>query len=860
MTKVKFLGVFLAALLAALTVHTARAAADEPQQAYVVIVGISKYDDPQITPRPLAEADAKALYDVFVNKDFLGVDAKHIKLLLGTPDAKRNSEAATKSNIVRAVQWLGASAKKDDLAIFVFLGQGAPLADKAVYFASDSTFKDRSKNAVLSDEIGHALEKLKSQRFAAFLDVNFRGFDIGKETAPDPNLANFYKEFIGKDDDKAPAASRVVFLANNGLKPSLTLKDHGVFATVLVDGLKGKADTFGYEPDGLITVEELARYVRKEVADLNRKVGKNDEEKGQQPIVLEYQTHNFILDLNPAITEKTAKRITNFEKIATDAKLAKDLVEEGRTLLHRMPKLEAQQSLRKAYQKLADGAIDAAAFAKDRDTILASTRMTDAEAFKYAATILEAIGIVQKDYFKEVNPGTLVEQGIRGMYKRLDTPPPPSITERLDNAKTLTPAAMNKLLMEARRHLGKREDLDNGKDITLTLESLLSKLDRHTGYIDPETLEKERGLIFGNFSGIGVQIRKNNTKDMLQVVTPIMGSPAYKAKMYAGDIITTIIREVDSKGKPLQVPEVISTKGLSTEDAVKKILGEAGTKIKLIVEREGVDRPIEFNLIRGRVELESVVGIKRNADDSWDYVVDPDNKICYVRLTQFSRNTARDLELVMKRLNKVGIKGFVLDLRFNPGGLLDSAVKISDLFIDDGMIVTIKPRNGPETSYVGKSDGSYLTFPMVCLVNGFSASGSEIVAAALQDHNRAIIMGTRSYGKGSVQTIMNFPTTGGQLKVTTATFWRPNGQNLNKASTSGKDEDVWGVTPNKGFNLNLSVKELNDLQDHQRDQEIIHRPDRKQEPRPEFRDRQLDMALQYLRGQIRMAQNNKKEE
>jgi len=190
--------------------------------------------------------------------------------------------------------------------------------------------------------------------------------------------------------------------------------------------------------------------------------------------------------------------------------------------------------------------------------------------------------------------------------------------------------------------------------------------------------------------------------------------------------------------------------------------------------------------------------------------------------------------------------------------LLDSAVRISDMFIDDGVIVTIKPRTGPETSYIGKSDGSYLTFPMVCLVNGYSASGSEIVAACLQDHGRAIIMGSRSYGKGSVQTILPFET-GGQLKLTTATFWRPNGQNLNKASTQGRPEDVWGVSPDRGFNLELPIKELNDLMDHQRDREIIQRPDRRAENGKNghtFVDRQLDMALQYLRGQIRTASQN----
>jgi carboxyl-terminal processing protease len=178
------------------------------------------------------------------------------------------------------------------------------------------------------------------------------------------------------------------------------------------------------------------------------------------------------------------------------------------------------------------------------------------------------------------------------------------------------------------------------------------------------------------------------------------------------------------------------------------------------------------------------------------------------------------------------------------------------LFIDDGMIVTIKPRVGTETSYVGTSRGSYTTFPMVCLVNGYSASGSEIVAAALQDHDRAIILGTRSYGKGSVQTIIPFPETGGKLKITTATFWRPNGRNLNKASTKGRDEDEWGVAPDKGYEVKLPTKELYDLQEYLKDSEIIARPGQSLENEPErlnFRDRQLERALEFLRGQVQTA-------
>lgn len=840
-------------LLAGFSVPVVRAA-DEPAQPYVVLVGIDKYADAHIKSRKHAEADAKAMYDVFASKDYLGVSPKNIKLLLGSADSTRPSELATRANILKALTWAEKKARRDDLVVFAFFGNGAPLGERSCYFATDSTFKNRAKDAVASGDIENILDPLQSQRFVAFVDCNFLGFDSGKDPKPDPNLANFYREFQGNDDVKVSnIPSRVVFLANNGLKPSQNLGEHGIFAQAVIEGLKGKADAEGYEPDGNITVGELAKFVRKEQHRLALENGKSDEEKGQLPIVLEGQTNEFIVSHNPKVHPKATERLAKFAKLAQDENLDKALTEEGHNLLERMPKLEAQQTLRKAYQKLADGQLDVTAFKQERENILDLTKITEKDARNYAQMVIRAAKMVRKDYVKDVSQATLVDYAVRGIFKNLNEKMPSAIKDKLENVKNMKEPDLIKLLTAARQHLGKREDLSNGKDITYSLHSMLGKLDKHTDYVDPETIRQLDNDIRGHFSGIGVQIRKNNTKDMLQVVTPIRGSPAYKAKIYANDIITTIIREVDGDGKKLEKPEVIPTKGMTTEEAVKKILGKEGTRVKLVVEREGVDKPLEFNLIRGKVEVESVLGIKRGTEDAWNYVVDPENKICYVRLTQFSHNTHRDLENVMKKLAKAGIKGFILDLRFNPGGLLDSAVKISDMFIDDGLIVTIRPRNGPETSYMGKSDGSYITFPMVCLVNGGSASASEIVSACLQDHGRAVVIGSRSYGKGSVQTIHPFET-GGRLKLTTATFWRPSNRNLNKASTSGKDEDEWGVTPNEGFVLKLNIKETNDLAEHQRESEIIRTPGAKpSDTHANFRDRQLDLALDYLRNQIKTA-------
>ncbi len=835
-------------------------AADEPAHTYAVIVGIDRYADPQILPRPHAEADAKALYDLATSEDYLGANPKNVRLLLGAPDGQRPSDRATRANILAALKWLGQTATKDDLCLVAVIGQGAPLGERSCYFAADSTFKNRAKDAVASGDIMHDLDKLKSQRFLALVDVHFLGFNSGKEPAPEPNHTNFYREFYGAEDAKGNNPSRVLFLANSGLKPSLHLQDHGIFTQVLLDGLKGKADQEGYEPDGAITIGELVKYVRKELPNLARTHGKTDDEKGQQPLIVEGQASDFVVGHNPAVFPRARARLEKFDKMIQDQKLPKELAEEGHNFLSRMPKLEGQQKLRQAYQKFVDGGLELAALQNERQAILRDMQIDEADARYFAKMVLHAATVVRQDYVKEANAGQLVESAVSGLYKHLNEKMPSTIRDQLKNAKDLKEDDLRKLLVEARTHLGKREDLANGQDITYALHSMLSKLDRHTDYIDPETLVRMKVEISGRFTGIGVQIRRNNTRDQLQVVTPIKGSPAFKAGIKAGDIITTIVREEGSDGKPLPAAEVLPTKGMTTEEAVKKILGREGTKVKLILERQGEEKPITVELIRAFVEVETVLGNKRNPDASWDYVIDPENKICYVRLTQFSETSYRDLNRVMRELHKkVGIKGFVLDLRFNPGGLLDTAVKICDLFIDDGLIVTIRPRKGQEISYLGKSDGSYTTFPMVCLINGGSASASEIVSACLQDHHRAIVVGWRSYGKGSVQTIHGFPT-GGKLKLTTATFWRPNGKNLNRASTSGRDDDEWGVSPDAGFAVKLSAKELNDLQDQQRDQEIIRGPNARPstESKNGFQDRQLEAAVKYLREQINLARTAQK--
>jgi C-terminal peptidase prc len=862
MTKAMFTGL-LASLAVALAALPARAAEPDKAEAkasqpYVVLIGVSNYADKQINSRPHAEDDAKALYDLFTDKDYFGADADHVKLLLGKEDKERHSEPATRENILKALEWLK-DAKQDDPVILAWIGEGGSLGargDRRCYFASDSTLKGRDKDAVAAATVGEILDKVHSQRFCALVDVNFKGFTT-KESIPEPDLrGDFYKEYLGDDgtEEHAPVQGRAVFLATTGTSQVIDLDKHDAFIKVVVDGLKGAADKDGYEPDGVVTVDELTEYLDKDLPDVLRENGKTREQKEDAHLVLGGRGSHFVLTRNPAAEAKVKERLDKLAGLAKDNKISEKLAEEGKALLSQMPKLESQRSLRKAYQELVDGKLTADKFEAARDKILDERKLKHAAAEAFAKTMMKAINQIKENYVKEVQQGDLVAWAVRGLYRRLEEKMPQDLQDRLGKVRDLSETELIDLLADAREHLGKREDLDNHKDIDIALQRMMDQhhLDPYSTYIDPETSKRVDTEIQGQFTGIGIQIRKDAARDMLQVVTPIKGSPAYKVGIQAGDVITTVTREMDSEGKKLEKPEVIPTKGLQLSEAVKKILGQPGTKVKLTVEREGQDKPLEFEITRGRVEVESVLGYKRKSNADWDYYVDPEHKIAYVRLTSFARNTARDLKEVMKGLTKDGIKGLVLDLRFNPGGYLDSAVDISDLFIDDGLIVTVRPRVGREQPFYGRHAGSYLDFPMVCLVNGGSASGSEILSACLQDQGRSLIVGERSYGKGSVQNITPFE--GGELKMTIATFWRPNGKNLNKSSTKGGESEDWGVRPDKGYLVELSRKEREDLAEHQRNAEIILPPGKEPEAKDkDFRDVELEKGLEYLRGQIKTA-------
>jgi len=360
------------------------------------------------------------------------------------------------------------------------------------------------------------------------------------------------------------------------------------------------------------------------------------------------------------------------------------------------------------------------------------------------------------------------------------------------------------------------KDVDRRKLMEAAIRGLLDELDPYSNYISPDEIDRFKTSVESQFGGVGIQVTYE--KGFLKVLSPLVGSPAYEAGIEAGDVIV----EIDGK----------STENFTLDDCVKRMKGEPGTKVSLTVMHAHDKRRETLSIRREIIEVETVLGDKRNDADQWDFMLDQDKKIGYVRLTSFSRNTADDLEQALRKLKKEGMKALVLDLRFNPGGLLKSAIDVSDLFITEGKIVSTKGRNTPERPVTARKPGTYEGFPMAILVNRYSASASEIVSACLQDHQRAVVIGERTWGKGSVQNVIEMGDGNSALKLTTAAYIRPSGENIHRFPES-KESDVWGVMPDKGYDLKLNDEELSELVRVRRDRDMLlvsHSPGVKRGP------------------------------
>lgn len=350
------------------------------------------------------------------------------------------------------------------------------------------------------------------------------------------------------------------------------------------------------------------------------------------------------------------------------------------------------------------------------------------------------------------------------------------------------------------------------------LKGMLNTLDPHSEFMEPTKYEDLRNDTEGSYGGVGLVISLRD--NMLTVVAPMEDTPAFRAGVLSGDKIIRI------EGK--------STEKMTLGDAVKKLKGEAGTSVVLTISRSTLPQPREFTLTRAVIKLDTV----KDLDGHRVFPIS-DNKIGYIRLTQFGEQTAGDLEDALKKLKKQGMQGLVLDLRNNPGGLLDQAVKVCELFIKRGELIVSTEGRGPQADakYVSRGHDQYPDLQLVILVNGGSASASEIVAGCLQDRGRAFVMGEQTFGKGSVQSIMPLQD-GSALRLTTAKYYTPSHKVIHER----------GITPDSIVPMSQEEEEGLYLKRVPGGLESLD-PDRR-EMAQNARDIQLERATDFLKGML----------
>ncbi len=366
------------------------------------------------------------------------------------------------------------------------------------------------------------------------------------------------------------------------------------------------------------------------------------------------------------------------------------------------------------------------------------------------------------------------------------------------------------------------EEIDAKEVMRGAVKGMLNTLDPHSSYMNPDDFKELQVETKGSFSGIGIEITIKD--DVLTVVSPIEGTPAFKQGVEAGDKIIKIEGE--------------STKDLSLMEAVKKLRGKKGTEVTISVHREGLLELKDITIVRNVIPLISVKS----------KILEPG--YAYIRISTFQAKTTKDFKKELKKLEDQGeIKGLVFDLRNNPGGLLDQAVKISDVFLDSGMIVSTRGRiKDQNMEFKAHSGGKKLNFPIIVLVNEGSASASEIVAGALQDHQRALILGAQTFGKGSVQTVIPMHD-GAGLRLTTARYYTPSGTSI----------QAKGITPDILVETRFAKKEDNDdkkekkvhfLREKDLKHHILNGAEEEKDPEPDEKEKEENDAKAEIREQI----------
>ena len=380
------------------------------------------------------------------------------------------------------------------------------------------------------------------------------------------------------------------------------------------------------------------------------------------------------------------------------------------------------------------------------------------------------------------------------------------------------------------------------------VEVLNRRGDEHSMFVDEMDRDEFREDLIQEFGGIGVRILQLGDPPQLTIVgPPEPGTPAFRADIRSGDVVVGI----DGK----------NTDGLDMKEVLKLMRGPIGSVVVLSVIHPEEDEPTDVDITRDTITVDSILGDYRDENNKWQFHLLEDTRIGYMRITKFGDKTETELTKHLAEITAEGVQALILDVRDNYGGSLDAAVGISDLFLRAGQpIVTTRDRDEEiRERFVSTGRGGYLELPLAVLINHNSASASEILAACLQDYKRAVIVGQRTYGKGTVQRLMPIESGRSLLKLTTATYWRPSEQNIHRMPTD-TEADFWGVKPDPGFEVPIDNEQYllwrkyryrRDLLGPRQEGSLAEQFDEQDGKLPEsFKDEMLDLAAKHLQGEL----------
>lgn len=451
------------------------------------------------------------------------------------------------------------------------------------------------------------------------------------------------------------------------------------------------------------------------------------------------------------------------------------------------------------------------------------------QARNYAQQLNRFTEQVSLHYFRPVGREDLLEAAVHGLYQAARKPPPRDLKAQVRQAVSLAGMMraqvvqqqaltaserpqldpVEKLLFRLREELGDAPALEGRPAVLVSVKALARLLDPHSGIISVE--EQRRAVGMDNEAvGVGVMFKDMQSPGALEVETVHPGGPAQRAGLRPGDVITRLDDQPAAKATPAKV---MALRGTRVYDDVPDLVvpsapatkpTELPKMVKVHFRRPGESEDRVATLLRERFRPETVQGVRRRDDNSWEWLSDEKEGLAHVRVTNLSRGTGDDLREVVFALRQRKVKGIVLDLRWCPGGYLNEAVEVADLFLGTCVIATIKNCGREDTVYRSTDEAKPGDFPLVVLVNGETSGGAELVAAALQDHKRAVVVGQRTLGKASVQTPLALGLDGVGFKLTSGTFVRPGGKNLHRFPESGPADD-WGVVPDEDARLSAEL-------------------------------------------------------